>query len=347
MGGALGIRVAVAGASGYAGGELLRLLAAHPSIELGALSAHGMAGRLLGSVHPHLPSLAARRLAPTEAAAFADDDLVFLALPAGESTALAAALPAQTRVVDLGPDHRLVDPLAWEHWYGGAYGGCWPYGLPELRGMRTAIASATRVAVPGCYPTAVALGLVPLLAAGLVHASDIVVVAASGVTGAGRTARAELQAGEVLGDLTAYSVGGRHRHVPEIVQTLSGYAQQQVSLSFTPVLAPLPRGILATCTARLTEGADTNALRAALTAAYEAEPFVHVLSEASWPHTAGTLGSASAHLQAVADVDARRAIVVVALDNLGKGAAGQALQCANLMLGLPETAGLSAAGVAP
>jgi N-acetyl-gamma-glutamyl-phosphate reductase len=347
----MGLQAAVAGASGYAGGELLRLLDRHPAIDLGALGARSAAGSLVGEVHPHLPALAGRRLVATDAAALDGADLVFLALPHGASAALVAGLPAGLRVVDLGADHRLADPAAWSRWYGGPHAGSWPYGLPELPGARATLAAATRVAAPGCYPTAVALGLAPLLAAGLVEPDDLVVVAASGVSGAGREARPHLLAGEVLGDLSAYAVGGAHRHVPEMTQILAAAADEPVSLSFTPVLAPMPRGILATCTARLAGPADAGSLRAALAAAYDTEPFVHLLPEGRWPHTAATLGSAAAHVQVTADPAAGgragRAVVVVALDNLGKGAAAQAVQCANLMLGLPETAGLTCAGVAP
>lgn len=343
----MGVQVAVAGASGYAGGELLRLLSCHPSFELGALSARTAAGSLVSEVHPQLPSLADRRFVATDPAALRGADLIFLALPPGASAAVVAGLPADVRVVDLGADYRLAEPAAWARWYGGTYAGCWPYGLPELPGAEAEIRAARRVAVPGCYPTAVALGLAPLLAAGLVEPDDLVVVAASGVSGAGREARPGLAGAEVMGDLSAYGVGGGHRHVPEICQTLSISAGRPVSLSFTPVLAPMPRGILATCTARLRAGADAAALRAALADAYLGRPLIHVLAEGSWPHTAATLGSAAAHLQVTADHDSGRAIVVVALDNLGKGAAGQAVQCANLMLGLPETTGLSCAGVAP
>jgi len=343
----MGLRVAVAGASGYAGGELLRLLAGHPALQLGALSGHSAAGSLVGEVHPHLPSLADRRLVATDVDALSGADIVFVALPHGVSRALVAGLPADVRVVDLGADHRLIDAAAWSRWYGGAHAGHWPYGLPELPGARVAIRGATRVAVPGCYPTAVALGLAPLLAARLVQAQDLVVVVASGVSGAGRDSRPGLGGAEVMGDLSAYAVGGGHRHVPEIVQALSVAAGEPVALSFTPVLAPMPRGMLATCTARLRAGIDVTALRVALAAAYDGEPLVHLLAEGRWPHTAATLGSAGAHLQVTADHDCGRAVVVVALDNLGKGAAAQAVQCANLMLGLPETAGLSPNGVAP
>lgn len=343
----MGLRIAVAGASGYAGGELLRLLDAHPALELGPLTAQSAAGSLVTDVHAHLPSLAGRRFVATHAAALGDADVAFLALPHGASPALVAGLPADTRVVDLGADHRLADPAAWHRWYGGAHAGRWPYGLPELPGARAEIRRATRVAAPGCYPTAVALGLAPLLAAGLVESQDVVVVAASGVSGAGREARPHLTGAEVIGDMSAYAVGGGHRHVPEMAQTLARAGGEPVAISFTPVLAPMPRGILATCTARLRTGVATAQLRTALATAYDGEPLVHLLPEGSWPHTAATLGSAAAHLQVAADHDAGRALVVVALDNLGKGAAAQAIQCANLMLGLPETAGLSPNGVAP
>ncbi len=347
IGRVMGLQVTVAGASGYAGGELLRLLSGHPALELATLTAHAAAGSLVGEVHPHLPSLADRRFADTDLAALSGADVVFLALPHGASAQIVAGLPPDVRVVDLGADHRLADPAAWSKWYGGPHAGSWPYGLPELPGGRPAIAGATRVAAPGCYPTAVALGLAPLLAAGLVEPADLVVVACSGISGAGREARPHLLAGEVIGDTAAYGVGGGHRHVPEMIQTLATAAGAPVSLSFTPVLAPMPRGILATCTARLAAGADAGSLRAALGAAYAAEPLVHLLPEGRWPHTAATLGSAAAHVQVTADVAAGRAVVVVGLDNLGKGAAAQAVQCANLMLGLPETAGLTSAGVAP
>lgn len=345
----MGYRAAVAGASGYAGGELVRLLLGHPGIELGLLAAGSGAGRPVTDVHPQLPMLADRTFCTLdELAALGDGgaDVVFLALPHGQSAAVAAALGSGPVVVDLGADHRLRDPAAWDRAYGGPHAGSWPYGLPELPGTRERLAGARQVAVPGCYPTATSLGLAPLLARGLVEPADLVVVAASGTSGAGRSAKVELVGAEVMADLHAYKVG-THQHRPEIVQTLTDAAGAPVTLSFTPVLAPMPRGILATCTARLRPGVGTAELRAALHDAYADEPFVHLLTEGRWPHTAATLGSNACQLQVAADPDAGRAVVVGAIDNLGKGAAGQALQCANLALGLPETAGLSAAGVAP
>ncbi|MGV9369478.1 N-acetyl-gamma-glutamyl-phosphate reductase [Micromonospora tulbaghiae] len=333
----MGIRVAVAGASGYAGGELLRLLAGHPEFELIAATAHSQAGQPVTAVHPHLAGLG-MVFAATEPATLADADLVFLALPHGQSAALAAALPATVKVVDLGADHRLRDAGAWSRYYGGEHAGAWTYGLPELPGRRAEIAAASRVASTGCYAVATTLALAPLIAAGAVRPDDVVVVAASGTSGAGRAAKAHLLGSEVMGDLTPYKVGA-HQHVPEIKQ-----ATGATGLSFTPVLAPMPRGILATVTAVPTGDADP---RAVLAAAYADAPFVHVLPEGAWPHTAATAGSNSCHLQATVDVDSGRVIVVSAIDNLGKGAAGQAVQNANLMVGLPETTGLSVFGVAP
>ncbi|MDP9393889.1 MAG: N-acetyl-gamma-glutamyl-phosphate reductase [Actinomycetota bacterium] len=347
----MGTTVAIAGASGYAGGELLRLLAAHPGLDLVAASAGSRAGDTVAAVHPHLaavPGLGDLVLqAGEDPAALAGADVVLLALPHGHSAALAAQLPPSTLVVDLGADHRLTDAQAWQRWYGGEHAGTWTYGLPELPGARAGIAAARRIANPGCYPTAVALALAPILAAGLAEPSDVVVVAASGTSGAGRAAAAHLLGSEVMGSLSAYKAGGAHQHTPEMEQALTAAAGAPVTLSFTPVLAPMPRGILATCTARLRSGVTTAALRDALAAAYADEPFVHLLPEGEWPRTASTLGSNAVHLQAAADERAGRAVVVAAIDNIGKGAAGQALQNVNLALGLPETTGLSAAGVAP
>ncbi len=341
----VGVTVAVAGASGYAGGELLRLLLGHPEVELGALSAASSAGRRVTDVHPHLVPLMERRFVDLDGA-LADGslaaDVVFLALPHGASARVSEALPRTTRVIDLGADHRLLSADDWEKGYGGEFAEPWPYGLPELPGARQLIASSTRVAAPGCYPTATILGLRPLIDAGLVERDDIVVVAASGTSGAGRAPKEHLLGSEVMGDLWAYKVGD-HQHRYEIAQAL-----EIGSLSFIPVLAPLPRGILSTCTARLAQPSVTTAeLREALLAVYASEPFVHVLPEGQWPRAAAVSGSNSAHLQVAADPASGRAAVVGAIDNLGKGAAGQAVQCMNLMLGLPETTALPVCGIAP
>jgi N-acetyl-gamma-glutamyl-phosphate reductase len=360
----MGARAAVIGASGYAGGELIRLLAGHPDLELGALAADSNAGRAVTDIHPNLtglPDLAGRSFDALAGSGAAGCDLAFLALPAGESAAAAGSLPGDTKIIDLGPDFRLADPSAWDRHYQSPHAGRWTAGLPELPGARAKISRADQVAVPGCYATASVLALAPLLAAGLVEPGDIVIVAASGTSGAGRALKPELLGSEVMGAVSAYQVGGAHRHVPEIEQALAEVigagagagagGEREVSVSFTPVLAPMPRGILATCTARLRgvgpATADTAALRQALGDAYAAEPFAWLLPEGSWPSTAAVAGSNAVHLQTAADRRSGRAVVVAAIDNLGKGAAGQALQNANLMLGLPETAGLSACGLAP
>jgi N-acetyl-gamma-glutamyl-phosphate reductase len=340
----MGTSAAIVGASGYAGGELIRLVLGHPSLELGPLVAGSSAGRDVTEMHPQFPTLAGQTLGTVEALlddASAVPDVVFLALPHGESGRIAAALPESTTVLDLGADHRLRSADDWAAGYGGNFAGTWPYGLPELPGARASLRGARRIAVPGCYPTATILGLAPLVAAGLVEPDDLVVVAASGTSGAGRSAKANLLGSEVMGDASAYKVGG-HQHRYEMAQAIGVR-----TLSFTPVLAPMPRGLLSTCTARLRPGTDEADLRAAMTEAYAAEAFVHLLPEGRWPHTAATLGSNSCQLQVTVDEGAGRAVVISVLDNLGKGAAGQAVQCANLALGLPEELGLSAHGVAP
>ena len=344
----MGIQVGVAGASGYAGGELLRLIGGHPAFELGPVAAVTNAGVPVTEVHPHLPVLADRSFDALEPDRLASADLVFLALPHEQSAAVAAGLPTHLPVVDLSASFRLADPAAWASYYPGEHAGRWVYGLPELTGARELIRAAHRVAAPGCYATAAILALAPLLAAALVEPDDIVIVAASGTSGAGRAPQPNLLATEVMGAMSAYQVGGVHRHTPEIEQALGEAAGVTPVVSFTPSLAPMPRGILATCTARLA-ALDTGpaALRAALSAAYAGEPFVHLLGEGRWPTTAATGGSNAAHLQVAADRHAGRAVVIAALDNLGKGAAGQAIQAANLMLGLPEESGLTAHGLAP
>ena len=353
----MGTRVAVAGASGYAGGELLRLLAGHPQLEIAAVTAGSSTGKPVTSIHPNLtghPAFDGKNFQPTDAATLGDAELVFMALPHGESATLAEQLP-DARIIDLSADFRLGDEAAWHQFYGDAgYAGRWTYGLPELPGAREQISAARAVAAPGCYATTSILGLAPLLAAGLVEPADIVTVAASGTSGAGRTLRADLLGSEVMGSMSAYKVGGTHRHTPEIEQALSEVlpAKGAVTLSFTPTLAPMPRGILATSTAKLTKkaatsGDPTKSLRAALHEAYVNSPFVHLLPPDQWPATAAVYGSNGAHVQVAADTHAGRAVVISTTDNLGKGAAGQAVQIANLMLGLPETAGLTTHGVTP
>jgi N-acetyl-gamma-glutamyl-phosphate reductase len=340
------IRVAVAGASGYAGGELLRLLLAHPLVVVGEVTAATNAGQRLGSLQPHLAPLADRVVVETSAATLADHDVVFLALPHGRSAVIAAALPDETLVVDCGADFRLRDPSQWEVFYGGGHAGTWPYGLPELPGARDVLRGARRVAVPGCYPTVTSLALAPAVADGLV-VPDVVVVAASGTSGAGRAAKPHLLGSEVMGNVSAYGVGGVHRHTPEIIQNLSALTDQKVTVSFTPILVPMPRGILATCSAPLVPGTTTTEVREAYLKAYDAESFVQVLPEGEWPQTKAVHASNACHLQVTVDRNAGRLVAVGAIDNLTKGTAGGAIQSMNLALGLDETLGLTSVGVAP
>ena len=338
--------VGVTGATGYAGGEVCRLLAAHPNLRLAGVHANSSAGRRLGELQPHLLPYAEMVVQPSDASDLSGYDVVVLALPHGESAAIAAQLPEDTVVIDCGADHRLNDPAAWARWYGNEHAGSWPYGLPELPGQREKLAGARRIAVPGCYPTSVTLALAPALAAGLVE-PEVVVVAASGTSGAGKSAKPHLLGSEVMGSVSAYGVGGVHRHTPEMIQNLSQAAGTSVGVSFTPTLVPMSRGILATCSAKLAPGTDAESARAAYEKAYADEPFVHLLPEGQWPTTSQVLGANTVALQIAVDPDAGRLVVVAAVDNLTKGTGGAALQCANLALGLPETTGLPLVGVAP
>ena len=348
--------VAVAGASGYAGGEMLRMLLGHPQAVIGALTAHGNAGSLLGEHQPHLRALADRELGPTSVDALAGHDVVVLALPHGASGAVAAELEARgdgAIVVDLGADHRLVDPVAWKHFYGTDHAGTWPYGLPELihadsgTKQREALRRATRIAVPGCNVTAVTLAMQPGVAAGLVDASDLVAVLAVGYSGAGKGYKPHLMAAEAFGAAQPYGMAGTHRHIPEIVQNLRAAGAGGVGLSFSPVLVPMSRGILATVTAPAAQGVTTETLHAAWEEAYADEPFVEVLPQGVWPTTASVTGANTALIQVALDEAAGKVVAVAAIDNLVKGTAGGAMQSLNIALGLPEALGLPTEGVAP
>lgn len=344
---------AVSGASGYAGGEVLRILAGHPEIEIGAVSAHSNAGQRLGELQPHLHSLSDRVLVETTVEALDDHDVVFLALPHGASGTLAAKLPPETVVVDAGADHRLDSQEEWDQFYGSPHAGTWPYGLPELivdpdgTRQREALRGATRIAVPGCYPTSALLALGPGYAAGLLEPEDVVIVAASGTSGAGKAVKPHLLGSEVMGSMSPYGVGGAHRHTPEIEQGLSKAAGERVRISFTPTLAPMPRGILTTATARVAEGVTAAQLREAWEEAYVAEQFVTVLPAGRWPATKSVAGSNHVQLQLALDPRAGRVVVTCVVDNLVKGTAGGAVQSMNLALGLPEDTGLNLQGVAP
>ncbi|GAY18015.1 N-acetyl-gamma-glutamyl-phosphate reductase [Mycobacterium sp. shizuoka-1] len=341
--------VAVAGASGYAGGEILRLLLGHPAyadgrLTIGALTAAASAGTRLADHHPHLLPLADRVVEPTELAVLAGHDVVFLALPHGHSAALAEQLGGDTLIIDCGADFRLTDADDWQRFYGSPHAGSWPYGLPELPGGRDRLRGATRIAVPGCYPTAALLALLPAVAEDLIEPA-VTVVAVSGTSGAGRAAKVDLLGSEVIGSARAYNIAGAHRHTPEIAQGLRAVTDRAVTVSFTPVLIPTSRGILATCTARTQ--APVSQIRAAYEKAYDAEPFVHLLPEGQLPRTGAVIGSNAAQLAVAVDTDAGVLVAVCAIDNLVKGTAGAAVQSMNLALDWPETEGLSIVGVAP
>lgn len=340
-------RVAVAGASGYAGGEVLRLLLDHPGVEIGALTAGSNAGERLGTLQPHLVPLADRVLEETNVEVLSGHDVVFLALPHGQSGPIAKALPDDCVVIDCGADFRLTDPAAWETFYGGEHAGSWPYGMPELAGQRDILTRATRIAVPGCYPTVSTLTIAPAVAAGVVDASDVVVVAASGTSGAGKAAKSHLLGSEVMGSASAYGVGGTHRHTPEIIQNLSGLTDTPVRVSFTPTLVPMPRGILATVSAPVRGQITADEAYDIYAKAFADEPFVHLLPAGQWPVTKSVIGSNAVHVQVTVDAAAGRLVAVGAVDNLAKGTGGAAVQCMNLALGLPEATGLTTVGLAP
>lgn len=340
------VRVAVAGATGYVGGEVLRTLLAHPDVEIGAVTAsEASAGSPLGQHHPHLVPLASRIVVATTPDALRGHDVVFLGLPHGTSAQVAAGLPPDVLVIDCGADFRLTDPDDWTTFYGGEHAGNWPYGLPELPGQRDALAGAKRIAVPGCFPTVSTLTVLPALSDGLIE-PDLTIVAATGASGAGKALKPHLLGSEVMGNASAYGVGGVHRHTPEIEQNLARVGVRP-TVSFTPVLAPMARGILATVVAPLRDGVTDTDVRASYATHYGAEPFVHLLPEGEWPQTQATLGANVVHVQATADPRAGKLVAIGAMDNLAKGTAGGAIQSMNLALGLSEATGLTTVGVAP
>ena len=353
--------VAIAGASGYAGGELLRMLADHPEFEIRTVTAHSNAGMRLIDVQPHLRSLAHLVLEETAAENLDGHDVVFLALPHGASGEITAQLGDVKLVVDCGADHRLTDSADWAKFYGGEHHEAWTYGVPELvikeqvgdgpaawRRQREHLVGTTRIAAPGCNASTVALSLAPGIAAGVIEPVDLVSVLAVGPSGAGKSAKVHLLASEMLGSASAYGVGGTHRHVPEIIQSLrNAGATAEPTVSFTPMLVPMSRGILATTTARLAPGVTAAEVRSAWEEAYADEPFVHVLPEGVYPRTADVLGANAFLIGLAVDEAAGRAVIIAAQDNLAKGTAGAAIQSANIALGLPETMGLSVNGVAP
>lgn len=343
--------VAVSGASGYAGGEILRLLAAHPDVEIRTVTAHANAGQPLAEHQPHLRSLAHLTLHDTTPETLAGHDIVVLALPHGQSGQYTQALADTPLVIDAGADHRLRSAEAWDAFYGGEFAQPWEYGVPELlRGegkQREHLRGATRIAAPGCNASTVSLSLAPGVAAGVIDPSDIVSVLAVGPSGAGKSPKTTLLASEILGSANPYAVGGGHRHIPEIRQALEDAGAAAVRISFTPVIVPMARGILATSSAPILADAGDDDIRGAWEAAYADEPFVHVLPAGHFPRTADVVGANTALMGLAIDRAAGRVVVVTAVDNLVKGTAGAAVQSMNLALGLPEDRALTVNGVAP
>ena len=337
------MKIGVVGASGYAGGELLRLLAKHPTFTPSYIAAGSNAGERITSIHSHLAFYGSQTFSSTSAEEINKCDLVFLALPHGESAALVSKIAPNVRIVDLGADFRLQSEASWKKYYNDSYAGSWLYALPELPGKRNEISSATRVANPGCYATAIALAAAPAARAGAIETEDIVVVAASGTSGAGRTSKVNLSASEIMNSMTSYKFGGVHQHTPEIEETLSAVSGNVSKISFTPILAPMPRGILATITAKST--CSEEKLRDLYRDSYSQEKFVTLLEVGALPETSSLIGSNSVHIQVAIDKHTSRAVISVAIDNLGKGAAGQALQNANIMCGIQEDAGLDVMGI--
>ena len=337
------MKTAVIGASGYAGGELLRLLSIHPHLVVTQVSAHSNAGELITSVHPHLTTHQNEKFLTLDSLNFEDIDVAFIALPHGQSAAIVDKFASKTKIIDLGADFRIADSFQWSKYYDGAHAGTWTYGLPEIPGARKKVMQSTRVANPGCYATSIITGVIPAL--DVIDSSDIVVVAASGTTGAGRNAKINLIASEVMGSLTSYKFGGVHQHTPEVEQELSAAAGKDVKISFTPILAPMPRGILSTITARLAKKVNTQEVHAMYSSFYKDDYFIDVLPLDQMPKTGSLTGSNKIQMQVAVDSHTQRLVISVAIDNLGKGAASQAIQNANLMCGFHEGAGLSTDGL--
>ncbi|WP_296144988.1 N-acetyl-gamma-glutamyl-phosphate reductase [uncultured Corynebacterium sp.] len=345
------IKVAVAGATGYAGGEILRLLVGHPrfldgTFEIGSLTGNSNAGQLAADVLPHVPQLADRVIEETTVEVLGAHDVVFLGLPHGFSAEIGAALPESTLVLDCAADFRLRNAEDWTAYYGSDHAGFWPYGIPEMPGHREEIAAAKRIAIPGCFPTGATLAALPAAARGVVG-PKFNVVSVTGVSGAGKKANVDLLGAETMGSVKAYNTAGKHRHTPEMVQNLSEVTDEDVSVSFTPVLAPMTRGILSTITAPLKPGVTEENARAAYEEFYAGEPFVRLLPQGRQPQTQHIVGTNMCLMQVEVDESAGVLLVTSVIDNLTKGTGGAAVQCMNLALGFTETDGLPLAAVAP
>ena len=352
------MKVSIIGASGFAGGEILRIVAAHPAFEVDQLCASSSAGKKLGEFHPQIPLLAQRELTAVDPAALKESAAIFLALPHGQSGKIAGQLReagVESLLIDCGADHRLTSPAAWDHYYGGEYRQAWTYGMPELQAFggssqREQLKKTKQIAVPGCNVTAVTLAFQPLVAAGLIDPGDIVATLAVGYSGAGKSLKPHLLATAALGNAQPYAVGGTHRHIPEIAQNFAVSSKndaEDFKITLTPVLVPMSRGILATVTASATEKTSTEQLHDLYQDFYQEEHLIQVLELGSWPQTQGVTGSANVQVQVALDQRSGKIIALSALDNLGKGTAQAAVQSANLALGLPEYSGINQIGVAP
>ncbi|OZG58266.1 N-acetyl-gamma-glutamyl-phosphate reductase [Bifidobacterium tissieri] len=359
--------VAVAGATGYAGGEALRILAAHPNMRVTCVAGHSSVGDKLGKHMPHIPQLADLTVEDTTPEVLNGHDVIILALPHGASGALAAQLDPNSVVVDLGADHRLEEQSAWDDYYGGDFYEHWAYGMPELiRGkaadgsylrQRDNLKGVTRIAGPGCNVTGTTLAMQPGIVEGLVEPDGLVADLVVGYSGAGKNLkRTNLLAAEALGSAVPYGVGGTHRHIPEILQNfahaagLSADQAGRFKLGFTPILAPMARGILSTVSAPLTAKAAAMSdaeIRSVWEKAYADEHFMILLPEGVLPATGNIIGSNAAHIQVAVDRKAGRLLAFSAIDNLNRGTAGQAVQSLNIALGLDESTGLTTIGVAP
>lgn len=348
----MSLSVAIAGASGYVGGELMRLVADHPELELITVTANSNVGEKVSSLHPGNKVHESLVFVETNRENLQGHDVVFLAMPHAKSAEVATWLDQTQLLIDCGADFRLQDADAWKKFYGTEHAGTWSYGLPEMTlavggKQRGLLKDAKRIAVPGCNVTAITLALAPALTAGIISGDDIVSVLSVGTSGAGRAMSTNLLASEVLGSANAYGVGGVHRHTPEIEQNLRLASGSEVRVSFTPVLVPMSRGILAVNTARTVGELSIERLVEIYQDAYGDETFIHVLPTGEFPTTGSVVGSNNASIGLSLDEHAGRVVIVSAIDNLVKGTAGAAIQSLNLALGFTEGTGLSRNGLTP
>ena len=329
----------VIGASGYAGGQLLRLIHAHPKLKFKSAIAHSKANTSIVAEHPFLVGKYDQNFEEFSAEKIAETDFVFIALPHGESAGLISQLKPGTKIVDLGADFRLKDSGKWAKYYSGEHAGSWTYGLPEVENNVENISKSSKVANPGCYATAIALAFAPLIKHDLIDQKYMTVVAASGTTGAGKKPAQSLLASEVMGSLSNYKLNGTHQHIPEIEQALSQISGFELSLSLNPILAPMPRGILANCISLLKKPMTISEVSKLFSEYYKNQPFVQIQQGTSL-QTSSVIDTNNCTLQISIDQKTNQITVVSVLDNLIKGASGQAIQNMNLMCGWDQTLGL-------